>query len=191
VLPPVLIGPRATLRPVVEADRAARQAYGWHADIERGFGELRADGPMSDDEAEEWYAESVRMRDDPTCVAWVVDVDGALVGETFLHTLRPKDAKARYAVGLFSPEHLGRGWGAEITALVLDHAVDDLGLHRVDLRVLAFNERAIACYRRCGFVVEGRERDSCRIGDTRYDDVIMSVLAEEHRARRTQPASEV
>ena len=27
-----------------------------------------------------------------------------------------------------------------------------LGLHRIDLRVLAYNTRAISCYRRCGFV---------------------------------------
>lgn len=175
----MVTGPTVVLRPVVEADRAARQAYGWDAGIERCFGESRATGPMTDHEAQEWYAESVRMRDDPMCLAWVVDVDGRLVGEAFLHSLRDKDRKARYAVSLFAPEHLGHGWGREITGLVLDHAFGVLGLHRVDLRVLAFNERAIRSYARAGFVVEGRERDSCRIDDVWYDDLIMAVLAHE------------
>ena len=181
--PPTLRGPSVVLRRVVEADRDARQAHGWHAAIERGYGHDRADGPMSDDEAQEWYAESVAMLEDPACLPWVVDHDGGAVGVAFLHSLRDVDRKARYAVGLFAPEHLGHGWGTEITRLVLDHAFDGLGLHRVDLRVLAFNERAIACYERSGFVVEGRERDSCRIGDDWYDDVIMGALATDPHRR--------
>ena len=113
----------------------------------------------------------------------MVEVDGGLVGVAFLHSLRAQDRKARYAVGFFAPEHLGHGWGAEVTGLVLDHAFDVLGLHRVDLRVLAFNERAVRSYERAGFVVEGRERDSCRIGDDWYDDVIMGALATDPHRR--------
>lgn len=186
--PPVLSGPRVVLRAVVEDDRAARQAYGWDSEIERCFGEERVSGSMTEDEAQEWYAESVRMVADPTCLPWMVEVDGVLVGVAFLHSLRPPDQKARYAVGFFSVEHLGRGWGGEVTRLVLDHAFDVLGLHRVDLRVLAFNERAIRSYERSGFVVEGRERDSCRLDGVWHDDLIMGILAND-RAQHARTAS--
>ena len=60
------------------------------------------------------------------------------------------------------------------------HAFDDLGLRRVDLRVLAYNERAIRCYLSCGFVEEGRERESALVDGERYDDLIMGVLAHEY-----------
>lgn len=72
--------------------------------------------------------------------------------------------------------------GRELIKLVLSHAFGTMGLHRVDLRVLAFNERAIRCYRSCGFVEEGRERESARIGDVWHDDIIMGILAEEYQA---------
>ncbi len=179
VQPPVLTGARVVLRPLVEGDLAGRQRYGWHEEIERCFGEPRESGPMTDDEAADWYAESLRMLEDPTCLPWMVEVEGGLVGVAFLHSLRAQDRKARYAVGFFAPEHLGHGWGAEATGLVLDHAFDVLGLHRVDLRVLAFNERAVRSYERCGFVVEGRERQSCCLDGEWYDDLIMGVLASE------------
>jgi hypothetical protein len=39
-----------------------------------------------------------------------------------------------------------------------------------------YNARAIACYRECGFVVEGRERDSTLIEGLWEDDLIMSLL---------------
>ena len=38
--------------------------------------------------------------------------------------------------------------------------LETLGLHRVALFVFEFNERAIRAYRRCGFVIEGRSRES-------------------------------
>ena len=50
----------------------------------------------------------------------------------------------------------------------------------MDLRVLAYNERAIRCYLSCGFVEEGRERESALVDGERYDDLIMGVLAHEY-----------
>ena len=76
---------------------------------------------------------------------------------------------------------LGRGLGTEVTQLVLRYAFEDIALHRVDLRVIEYNQRAIAMYRSCGFVEEGRERESARADGVFYDDIIMSVLAPEFR----------
>lgn len=63
-----------------------------------------------------------------------------------------QDKRARYAVGIYNPELLGKGLGTEVTMAVLRYAFEVLGLHRVDLRVLEYNKRAIACYQKCGFV---------------------------------------
>lgn len=60
---------------------------------------------------------------------------------------------------------------------MLDLAFDTLGLHRVHLKVLACNERAIRSYTRVGFVREGVEREACWAGGEWHDDVIMAVLA--------------
>ena len=50
------------------------------------------------------------------------------------------------------------------------------GLHRIDLRVLAYNTRATRCYLRAGFVEEGREREAALVDGTWHDDVIMGIL---------------
>ena len=65
-----------------------------------------------------------------------------------------------------------------MTRLVLAYAFDS-GLHRVGLRVLATNERAVRCYTSCGFKLEGRERESARIDGVWQDDLIMGILARE------------
>jgi RimJ/RimL family protein N-acetyltransferase len=58
---------------------------------------------------------------------------------------------------------------------VLEFAFATLGLARVELRVLDFNQSAIACYQRCGFVETGRE--PVQLGDAAADDVTMVVAA--------------
>jgi RimJ/RimL family protein N-acetyltransferase len=170
------------LRPVRGEDAAARQRMGWHADIERAYGHETASGPMSREEAAQWL-DAVRSAEaDASRRHWVIDVDGRLIGVASLHSIRADDRKARFAIGLFDPSDLGQGYGSDATRLVLRYAFTELGLNRVDLRVLAFNARAIAAYERCGFVVEGRERESCRIGGHFYDDIIMGCLASEFLA---------
>jgi len=173
---PVLTGDRVVLRPVEERDVEARRSYGWHHEIERGYGYPRETGPMTEAEAQEWYSFALAHHDE---ASWVVEVEGRLAGVVFLHSLVAEDRRARLAIGVLSPELQGRGYGTEATMLVLGHAFGAMGLHRVDLRVLEFNTAAIACYRRCGFVEEGRERESCQVDGEWYDDILMGILDRE------------
>jgi len=102
-----------------------------------------------------------------------------MIGQIRLHTVDQTDLSARLAVGILTEDQLGRGVGRRAIRLVLGYAFAGMGLNRVDLRVLDFNERAIRCYKACGFQVEGRARQSARIGDRFHDDVMMGVLAQE------------
>jgi RimJ/RimL family protein N-acetyltransferase len=88
-----------------------------------------------------------------------------------------------YHITIGEKEVWGRGYGTEATRLMLDHAFGGLGLHRVALTVFEFNERAIRAYLRCGFVVEGRARESIWRDGRWWDEVGMSILATEWQAQ--------
>ena len=49
------------------------------------------------------------------------------------------------------------------------------------LSVFSFNERAIRAYRKVGFLVEGRSRDAIFRDGRYWDELQMSILAEEWR----------
>jgi len=49
------------------------------------------------------------------------------------------------------------------------------------LRVLEYNQRAISCYQKCGFVIEGREREGALVEDKYETDVMMSILEHEYK----------
>ena len=67
---------------------------------------------------------------------------------------------------------------------MVDHAFETLGLHRISLNVFEFNERAIRAYRRCGFQIEGRSRESIWRDGRWWDEIAMSILESDWRARR-------
>jgi RimJ/RimL family protein N-acetyltransferase len=131
-----------------------------------GFGPEPA--PLTASDVDRWYAALSR---EPH--GWIVDLDDRCIGTARLHGFDSVHRDAWYAVGLFWRAHWGRGLGQEVTRLVLDYAFATLGLLRVKVRVLEFNQRAIACYECCGFIESHRE--PAQLGDTIAVDIIMEA----------------
>jgi RimJ/RimL family protein N-acetyltransferase len=107
-----------------------------------------------------------------------------LIGSCAFSQLDGDNGSAMFHITIGEKDTWGRGYGTEATALMLEHAFTALGLHRVALSVFEFNERAIRAYRRCGFSVEGRAREAIWRDGHWWDEIQMSILAEEWRARR-------
>ena len=80
-----------------------------------------------------------------------------------------------------APDHRGRGLGTALMRALERHAFDELGLHRLQLSVYAFNTAAIACYRGVGFEVEGRARDATLGSDGYWDGLTMALLEPHYR----------
>ena len=59
------------------------------------------------------------------------------------------------------------------------HLIDDLGLHRLQLEVYAFNERALAHAERVGYRREGVRRKAYRSQDGWVDGVLFGLVAED------------
>ena len=173
-----LQGSRVLLRGFEERDKGARLASGRHAEEVRMYGgDTGGLAPLTAEDVDRWYA---ALASQPH--AWAAEVDGRCIGTARLHSLNEHDRRARYAVGIFQPALWSRGYGTEVTRLALRYAFGELGVHRVDLRVLEYNQRAIACYEKCGFVREGVERESALVDGVWYSDVMMSILEHEYRA---------
>jgi RimJ/RimL family protein N-acetyltransferase len=175
----VLLGSRVTLRPPTHADVASRVRLGTDPEIHRMYGGSRAQfGSMTIDRAAQWLA-GLEARPH----GWVITIGDRMIGEAFLHAINDDDRRAMFAIGIADPAELGRGYGTEATRLVLHHAFKTLDLHRVGLRVLAYNERAIACYKKCGFLIEGCERESALVDGEWHDDILMGILASDFTAQ--------
>lgn len=177
---PVLRGARILLRPAVPGDIDDRHAVGSPDEFVYNCGGNRSENdphpPRSVWEA--WYG---RQRQSPH--TWHIEHEGRCIGACRLHHLSEPDRSATFAIGLFDVSRLSRGIGTEAGELVLAYAFDVLGLHRVDLKVLDYNGRAIRCYEKCGFRKDGLLRENAFIEGKFASDWVMSILEHEWRER--------
>lgn len=183
---PTLTGDLVTLRPVNEADGYVIQAALADPDILRFTGSHTSDdGPGQTAKLRAWYA-SRGTQDGRLDLAVVENATGATAGEAVLNGWEPDNNSCSFRI-LLDPGHHGRGLGTEATRLILGHAFDELGLHRVSLEVFTFNPRARRAYEKAGFVPEGVLRDSLLWDGAYCDAVVMSVLAPEWARHRGRP----
>lgn len=103
------------------------------------------------------------------------------VGVVSLMNISSANGSAELSIILGRPEDRDRGYGREAIRTILDYGFGERGLHRVGLSVFAFNEAAIALYRKLGFREEGRLREALKRDGTFHDAILMSVLAREWR----------
>ncbi|KAJ6102307.1 hypothetical protein N7486_004734 [Penicillium sp. IBT 16267x] len=76
-------------------------------------------------------------------------------------------------------QYQGKGYGPEAISWLLDWSFLTAGLHRVELTVFEWNERARKVYEKVGFVTEGRRRQ-CLWKEGRWWDAIhMGILSDE------------
>jgi [ribosomal protein S5]-alanine N-acetyltransferase len=172
---PTLSGTALMLRPPVPSDIDERLALGRSPEILHGFGVESKDLPALT------RVEVVAWLDDiaASSTAWVVAREGRFLGEIRLRDVDLNDRRARLGIAFYDPTLLGQGLGRAAIRILFTYAFQELQLHRLSLRVLADNLRAVACYRACGFVEEGCERESALVGNLWVDDLIMGCLAHE------------
>lgn len=182
---PTLTDGELALRRFRDEDRAARMRLGRDPDIHRMLGgNPEREPPFTLLDAADWLRRLRRERH-----SWAMECDGRLIGAIRLKIL--DNMRGELAVSILDPTLLGRGVGRRAIRLVLTYGFETLGLHRVGLRVIAANERAIRCYQACGFRVEGREREAVELEGDWQDDLIMGVLRPEFEAAcgpRARPA---
>ncbi len=108
--------------------------------------------------------------------------DGIHIGMCGLHRGRPEDRNVELGIMIGDKSFWSSGYGTDAMLTLLRFAFEQMNLHKVALGVFEFNERALAVYRKCGFVEEGRFRDDY-FQDGRYWDIIrMSILQREWEA---------
>jgi len=175
-MPPILTSENLTLRPATVADVALRFGLGAEPDQNlRHYGIQPTVVGYTLEDAQRWVQS---LMDHPN--AWII-VGQSLLGSIRLDMLNAIDRRASLAVGLLRIEDQGRGLGTEAVRCVLAYAFDDLHLHRISVRVLADNGPAIRSYEKCGFRVEGRERETVCLDNEWRDDLIMGLLRHEFR----------
>ncbi len=134
--------------------------------------------PMSLEAEEEWYAQASKAENQ---ASFTIYEKARLrpIGNTNLGKINHTHRTAEFGIMIGDKESWGKGYGTEVTRLMLDYGFTCLGLHNISLWVHAANEPGIRAYQRAGFRMAGRLRQNLRLGGRAYDDILMDCLATE------------
>ncbi len=87
-------------------------------------------------------------------------------------------------------DETGNGYGAEATTRAVQVGFEEMGLHKVQLRIAVGNVRSERIAERIGFVLEGTLRDEVKVGDRWLDHTIWSMLESEWWVQRDRHRAE-
>ena len=104
-----------------------------------------------------------------------------LIWWVWLNHISSVKRSATFWIYIWEEEYRSHGYGTEATNLILEFAFKYLNLHRVDLRLVAINERAHKCYLKCGFKDFWRAREEIFVNWKYYDSIYMDILESEFK----------
>jgi RimJ/RimL family protein N-acetyltransferase len=169
---PVLTGAKTVLRPFTEADADTMWEIIEDPDVVRFTGEPSRE--LTVEHVRSWYG-SRTAQPDRLDLAVTDRATGELVGEVVLYEWDPEALSCTFRT-LIGPRGRDRGLGTEATRLIVGHAFEQLGLHRIQLEAYGHNHRALRVYEKAGFTVEGVRREAELRDGEWVDEVIMGIL---------------
>ena len=131
--------------------------------------------PSSMGDEQQWIAQQTSYTRGEYQFA-VEDHEGYLVGRCGVTRLDWKNRVGELAIMIGAPYRC-RGYGQEAMRLLCDFCFQEMNLHKLKVSVLAFNEAAIRCYERCGFIREGVLKEEIFRGGRYRDVVLLARLA--------------
>ncbi|MFC1802750.1 GNAT family N-acetyltransferase [Thermoproteota archaeon] len=115
--------------------------------------------------------------DDKNGVYFGIEYEDKLIGYTFLKNILKNHKVAReFGIVIGEPLYWDHGYGTEASRMIVEYGFKVLGLHRIELLVLDFNERAQRVYEKLGFAVEGRQRQARLVNNEWCDLIVMAKL---------------
>lgn len=112
----------------------------------------------------------------------IIDIkEDKLIGTVGLHEIDHFKRIATLGIFIGDKAYREKGYGTEAIRLILDYGFNYLNLNNIKLDLMEFNERALACYKKCGFKEYGRRRKCNFVNGKYYDTIEMDILAEEFK----------
>lgn len=130
--------------------------------------------PVTDFDHKEWF-KNLKKDKSQIHFAVVIKKTNKYIGNVSLRNINWKDRNGDLLIYIGDRKSWGQGYGSEILEIFIDYCFKVLNLHKVYLRVVAYNKNAIRLYEKIGFVREGEFKDEVFM-DGRYHDVLRMAI---------------
>ena len=170
-------GERLYLRPLEESDLECCMRWINNSEVLQFLGRKH---PMGRAQELQWLADQYK-REDRFNLAIVLKDGDRHIGNCGFYSIDLGNRNAHFGILIGEKDAWSQGYGSEATKLVVSYGFKQLGLHRIELEVYSFNERAQKAYEKAGFSLEGTKRESYYGNGQFHDTHVMSILESEWR----------
>jgi len=125
-----------------------------------------------------WIMQMEHQADPSVEKSFEIDTkEGIHIGGIRYFDIHPEKHKCEVGIGI-QKDYWGKGYGTDAMKTLLKYLFKEMKLHRVELNTWSENKRAIKCYEKSGFRLEGILRESvfCIRDDKYYDGLIFGIL---------------
>ena len=140
---------------------------------------------QSDEKADAWFDEIQQLQGKQNVRLGIFLNDGSVIGDIALQDLDRVNRKCSIGMGIAKICYRSRGYGQQAVKLMLKYGFEFLGLERICANTLAMNLGAQKSLEKCGFTLEGTERESVYLNGRKYDKLNYAILKMEYI--RAQP----
>lgn len=127
-------------------------------------------GDFTHENQVKWLKEHVETGEVAQMIICLAENDKP-IGCVYIRDIDNKNKKGEYGIFIGEDDARGHGVGTKAAGLMLKYGFEELGLHRIYLRALEGNDRAVRSYEKAGFVREGFLKD-----DVCIDGEFISVV---------------
>ena len=177
---PFIIGKKVYLRPVETEDAELFVKWQSNPDVRYSF---FIGFPTNSTRQKEYIENLYKEKDFILFVVMSVESDED-VGFTGFYRVDWIGRAATYGIIIGEPKEWGKGFGSEVTKLMVDYGFRTLGLNRIQLHVWKGNNRGLKAYQKAGFKKEGILRQAMYHAGKYEDFYVMSILRKEYLAKR-------
>jgi RimJ/RimL family protein N-acetyltransferase len=173
-------GKSVRLRPIERDDLPRFVAWFGDPEVRRHLGIYL---PFSLAQEERWFENMLEQTARQEIVVMCIEtLDGTAIGNIGLHAINWKDRSAGMGISIGEKAYWNQGYGTDAVCTLLGLALGEMNLHRVSLRVDADNPRAVRCYEKAGFRLDGTLRDNVFREGHYIDQHVMSILQPEYES---------
>lgn len=126
-----------------------------------------------------WYEEISALKDTYSFAIETIE-DEKYIGGCGINNVDWKNSVAEIGIFIGNKDYWGKGYGTDAMQVLIKFIFNEMNINKIKLQVFSFNERAIKCYKKCGFMVEGVLRQEIFRNGRYHDDIVMGLLRDDY-----------
>lgn len=139
--------------------------------------------PISYDEAASWHEKINSYNNSHSFIIKDKKSDEA-IGICAFMNMDYKNRNVELSIVLGEKKFWGKGYGKQVMDLMIKLGFEEFNMHKLILRVMSFNDRAIRLYEKLGFEKEGTLKETIYRNGKYFDTIYFGLLKNNERLNK-------